>query len=195
MVRSYRYGRDRKQNRHPRRRSHPRPHRQPRRHSNDYDYEDYDYEDYGPPPKKKNLSEDPRFIFGIIGAVVFVIIIVIAVSSGGEESSVYTADWYNEIDTELVEQRAAEARECSNRAGRLIEEAEKLDRDMGSKVYATPKYQEALSLLREARRIWEEIETIYEQAGKRLPGKYIHAISGVERDIQYVGRQVGVGDY
>jgi len=191
MVYPYRRGRDRKQNRYPRRRSPYRPHRAPRRHDDD-DYEDY--EDYASPPKK-NLSEDPRFIFGMIGAVVLVILVVIAASSGGEEDSGSTRGWYDEIDVELVEQRAAQAREYSNRAGRLIEEAERLDRDMGSKVYATPKYQEALSLLREARRIWEEIEIIYKQAGERLPGKYIHSISGVERDIQYVGRQVGVGDY
>jgi len=193
MVYPYRHSRDRRQNRYPHRRSPYRYHRTPRRRDDDYDYDDY--EDYGPPPKKKNLSEDPRFIFGIIGAVVLVILVVIAASSGEEESSGSTTNWYNEIDTERVEQLAAQAREYSSRAGRLIEEAERLDRDMGSKVYATPKYQEALSLLREARRIWEEIETIYNQAGKRLPGIYRHAISGVESDIQYVGRQVGVGDY
>lgn len=192
MVRPYRYGRDRRQGRYSHHRSRHKSYGVPRKRTEDYDYDDY--EDYGPPPKRKSLSEDPRFIFGIIGAVALILIIVIATSSGGE--SYDENPFYNEgVDTELVEERAAVARDYSNRAGKLIEEAEKLDREMGSKVYATPKYQEALEFLREARRIWEEIETIYKQAGQRLPGIYQHAISGVERDIQYVSRQVGVGDY
>ncbi|MCX7703294.1 MAG: hypothetical protein N2234_04235 [Planctomycetota bacterium] len=159
-------------------------------HSDEEGYEDY-YEDV--PQKKKSLTEDPKFIFGIVGAIALILIIVIVAASGGGESPESTRDYRPEVDEEQVRRREAEADSFYNEGGKLFLEAQRLDYEVG-KIEATPKYREAISLFKRARQIWADVEMMYKSAGQDMPSNYQSKIHQIEEDIRDAAKQAGTGD-
>lgn len=160
------------------------------------DYEDdvYEAEEYAPPipPKKKSVTEDPKFIFGIVGGIMFILIIIIASSGGGKEEEGRKMNYYD-VDERRVQQLVSEADALADQGGRLLSEAGRVDYEEG-KAQATPKYRAALDLLRRARSIWTQVEGMYKAANRELPGNFDSKIRQLESDIHEADKQAGVGD-
>jgi|GEM_PF-3127663 len=169
-------------------------HRNSRMEKSDYEDDVYEAEEYAPPipPKKKSVTEDPKFIFGIVGGIMFILIIIIASSGGGKEEEGRKMNYYD-VDERRVQQLVSEADALADQGGRLLSEAGRVDYEEG-KAQATPKYRAALDLLRRARSIWTQVEGMYKAANRELPGNFDSKIRQLESDIHEADKQAGVGD-